>query len=100
MNNAGGRASALPSRRVTAIRLRGPFRRFEQIAALAGPGWGPLSVEQVIESIDQGWSYYTEDDGQRAYLKVESNGRSARYLRSRPDCTRTSNLLNLPRMRS
>lgn len=100
MRNAGRRASALPSRRVTAVRLSGPFKRFDQIVALAGPGWGPLAVEQVIESIDEGWSYYTADDGQRAYLAVESTGHSTRYVRSRPDCTKASNLLSLPKIPS
>src|SRR5437868_2622803 len=100
---AGLLNSVLESR-VTHVRLSPYYNAlaspgFEHIVALHGPNW-TMTREQVVAAIDRGQRFYTDQDtSPRAYLEVMPPVTllGARYVRTRPDCTRANNLLSLPR---
>jgi len=46
---------------------------------------------------DDGKQYYTEADGERAYLKVAKTAGGAKYVHTKPDSTKKDNLLSLPK---
>ena len=91
----------VPARRVTHIRMSaglGVFSTpsFEHIELLAGSGWVKSRAE-VTGDLDRGWRYYTDESAApRAYLEIVQLG-LGRYVRTKPDCTPSNNLLNLPR---
>jgi len=92
-----GFGSLLTARRVTMIRKPGNDDRYEHITDLAGPGWGPLTVAEVISDMRQGRPYFTSEDGTTAVLQIEQGFFGRLYVRTHPDCTRANNLLSLRR---
>jgi hypothetical protein len=92
-----------PVRRVTSVSISGPFGLFgpgfEHITHLHGPVWS-MRKEDVVTSIRAGGLYYTDEDyGPRAYLEVVETSPfgGPSYVRTKADCTKTNNLLSLPR---
>lgn len=89
-------------RRVTNIRLSdwaGGSPSFEHITDLRGPDW-ILSRQDVVNDIRAGNRYYVDNGGgPRAYLEVMPSMTilGGPYVRTKPDCTPTNNLLRLER---
>lgn len=82
--------------RITFVRTRGVHDEpHERIQAVGGDGWR-RTVEEVIRSIENGFSSYDVLVRGRAVEVVVSVYNGRKYLKGRPDGYAPVTLLNLP----
>jgi hypothetical protein len=82
-----------PTHRITCTRKTNS-QDFEQILTISGPD-GTWTKTDAANRIERGTdNFYTAEDGNVALI-VAATGRLGKYVRTKPDCSRANNLLNL-----